>query len=113
MLGSARRRLWPCAHSDEHVLDQAAQEGVVNLLGGRRHPVAAGDFRIVQHRLQQALEMRIAHAGDDAAQFAPHLLGIALRRREVIGELDFAFVHPPHLVDGQLRPVVEDLDDAL
>ena len=49
----------------EHVLDQAAQVGVMNLLGGRRAAVAAGDFLIVQHRVQQTLQVRIVDAGDD------------------------------------------------
>ena len=49
---------------------------------------------------------------DDGPQFEPHLAGIAFGRRKVIGELDFAFVHAPHLVNGELRPVVKDLNDA-
>ena len=39
--------------------------------------------------------------------------GSRLDAGKVIGELDFAFVHAPHFVDGQLRPVVEDLNHAL
>ena len=50
----------------EHVLDQAAQKGVMNLLGGGRAAVAARDVLIVQHRVQQALQVRIGDAGDDA-----------------------------------------------
>ena len=85
----------------------------MNLLGRGRNTITPRDVLIVQHRLQQALEMLILHGRHNRPQFQPHLPGIAFGRRKVIGELHLAFVHAPHFVDGELRPVVEHLNDAL
>ena len=52
-----RRHAGHGAHR-KHVLQQAAQERMVNVLGGRRAAVAAGDILVIQHRFQQSFEMK-------------------------------------------------------
>ncbi len=42
------------------MLDQAAQIRVMDGLRSRRAAIPKGDLRIVQHALQQALQMRVA-----------------------------------------------------
>ena len=57
--------------------------------------------------------MKIADGGDRGAQLHPHFLGVAQGGGEVVDEIDLAVVHPPHVVDGDLRPVLKDLDQPL
>ena len=92
-----------------HVLDQPAQKRVVDLLGGRRAAKPRRHVLVVQHRLQQPLQMRVGHPCHIPAQFRPHLFRVAPGTRKIIGVVDLAIFHPPHFVDGQLRPVVEYL----
>jgi hypothetical protein len=90
-----------------------AEKSVMDMFGGRRPAVAARDVFVVQHRLQQPLKMDVGHARHNAAQLGPHFVRVAQRGGEVIAEIDFAVVHPPHFVDGHLRPVVEYLHQPL
>ena len=57
----------------EHVLDQAAEEGVVDLLGGGRDAVAARDVRIVEHGIEQRLQMRIAQSPATMPRSSRHI----------------------------------------
>ena len=82
----------------------------MNLLGGRRHAIAPRDILIVQQRGHQLMQMRIGDRRGESAQFQPHFIPIARRCRKIIREVHFAVVHPVDGVHGQLRPVVEDLD---
>ena len=46
-------------------------------------------------------------------QLRPHLLDIALGVRQIIGKIDFFRLGDAHLHDGQLRPILVDLDARL
>ena len=95
------------------MLQQAAQPGVMNLLGGGRFAVALRDFRIVENGFHEGAQMRIGHGGDDGAQLAPHFAGIASGRGEIVREIDFAVLETAHFVNRELRTVVIDLDESL
>lgn len=84
----------------------------MNLFGGWGAAVSGGDVRVGQHRFKERPQVRMRKPGDYATQFCPHLLGVALRGRKIVGEFDLAIVHAPHLVNCELRAIVEDLDQA-
>ena len=50
----------------DHVLQQAAQPGVVELLGGRGFAVGLGERRVGQHGAQQQLKVGVGEALDEA-----------------------------------------------
>ena len=57
----------------DHVLQQAAQPGVVKLLGGRGFAVGARDGRVGQDGIQQQLEIGVGEALDEAEKLTPEL----------------------------------------
>ena len=85
----------------------------MNLLGGGRAAVPHGDLFVVEHGVEQALRCGSAMPATKPRSSRPHLAGVALGGREVVGELHLALVHAPHLVHGELRAVLVDLDQAL
>ena len=54
----------------QHMLDESAEEGMMNVFGRRRDLEAAGDFRIVDKAFEKRAQRSASDAGDDAAQFA-------------------------------------------
>ena len=97
----------------KHVLEQPAAESVMNALGGGGDRVAGGDFRVVEKRIQQVADALVVERGDDGAQFAPHLAGIAEGGREEVPEIHFVVSDAAEFVDGELRAVVVELQKAL
>ena len=61
-VGVVRRRRARQGAQRKHVLDQPAQIRVVDLLGGGRPAVAPRDVLIVQHRIEQRLQMGVARS---------------------------------------------------
>ncbi len=90
----------------EHVLQQPAEEGVVDALCRGRATVGLGDRVIPQDRLQQPAQMGIADAADDGAQFILHLQGVTLGSRQEVGKVHFPIVDTLQAVDGELHAVV-------
>ena len=96
----------------QHVIEQAAPISVVNGLGGGCDFIALGDSRIVQKRVKQGADVVVRKACDGGAQFEPHLFGIARGGGEKVAEFHLAVFHRADLVDGELGPVVVDLEQA-
>ena len=61
----------------QHVFEQSAQPSVVDLLSGGRLAIPLRDFRIIEDRFDQRLQVRISHGAGDLSHFSPHLIGIA------------------------------------
>lgn len=93
----------------QHVLDQAAEVGVVHMLGRGRGAIQTRERLVIQKRVQQGAQVWIRHSGDDTAQLGEHLQWVTLGHGEVVGKIDVGIENPGHLVDGELRPVLEDL----
>ena len=56
--------------------------------------------------------MRLGHARDPALELAEHFVAVALGGRQIIGQIDFRFRHRLDLVQRELRPILEDLQQA-
>jgi len=95
------------------VFDQAAQPGMMHHLGGGGHTVATCDVLVGEHGLEQHLQVRVRNRAHDAHQLGEHLVGIALGGGEEIALVHFVVRKPLQLVDGELRPVLVHLQDAL
>jgi hypothetical protein len=96
----------------EHMLEQAAQIGMVNVLGRRRALVAPHGLFVVEEQLQQRAQVRVGHLADELPEFGQHLGGVAPRGGQVVGQIDLLLLEPPQLVNDQLRTVVVDLKAA-
>ncbi len=82
----------------------------MHMFGGWSGAVHAREWLVVQKRIQQAEQMRIFDPCNDSAQLGEHLQRIALGGRKKIGEIHLRIENPRHLVDGELRPVLENLE---
>ncbi len=81
-------------------------------LGRRSLAQRLCDLRIVQERLQQRLQIRIAKARHPVLQLRPHFPDIALRLRNKIAQLELARRCPANLLHFYLQPLVEPADLA-
>src|SRR6266700_2217134 len=94
------------------MVQQAADESMVQRLGGRSVFVGMLNLRVGHKHFEECIQMRVTYAVHKSAQSAPenvHILGGA---RKVVGKVDFGFLHRPHLVQGQLETAVEFVNQA-
>ena len=56
--------------------------------------------------------MRVLEPGDNGPQLGKHFVSVAFRGGKIVPQVDFRIVLPHHLVNGELRPVLENLEQA-
>ena len=88
-----RSRKLAQAADGKHVLDQSAQIGMVDVLGGGRGAIHARQRFVVEEGFEQPAQMRIGDAGHQAAQLGEHFHRIARGGGEIIGEIDVRIQH--------------------
>ena len=96
----------------DDVIEQAADVGVMQGLGGGGIAVGGGDFRIGHESLHQRLEMRILKRRDEAGQSLPEFVDVFGGLGKVVGEIDFGFAQLAQLVDSELKAILVFVDEA-
>src|SRR5271157_1237711 len=112
-LGIVPRNQIAGAEQRDDVVEQAADVGVMERLGGRSIAVCGGDFRIGHEGLHQRFEMRILDGGDEVAQGLPQLVNVFGGLGQVVGKVNLGFAQFAQLVDGELEAVLVLVDQAL
>ncbi len=105
-LGIERRGGEADADEREDVLQQAADPGVVQHLGGGSRAVGSGDRGVVEEGEDQALEVGVGEARDVAAQLVPHLVDIEVGDGKIVGGVDLG-------LGGEAQLLQRDLELAL
>src|SRR5205085_5184953 len=100
------------AEERDYVLEQSADEGVVQGLGGGSGLVGGGDFGVGHEGFDQSFEVRVLEAGDKGGESLPELFDVFGGFGKIIGEVGFGFFHPPQLVNGELPAVVVPIEQT-
>src|SRR5208283_823219 len=101
------------AEQRDDVIEQAANVGVMEGLGGWSVAVSGGNFRVGHEGLHQRLEMRILDRGDEVAQGLPELVNVFGGLGKIVGEVNLGFTQLAQLVDGELEAVLVLVDQTL
>src|SRR4029077_6552975 len=97
----------------DYMIEQAANIGVVQGLGGWSHAIRLGNFGIGHEGLNQRLEVNILKAGDIAGQRLPQLADVFRSLGQVIGEIDFRIPETTELMDSDLKSILVFVEQAL
>ena len=85
----------------DHVVEQAADVGVMQGLGRGSVAIGFGDLRIGHEGFDQSLEMWILKRGDKAGESLPELADILGGLGQVVGKIDFRIAQLADLVNGE------------
>ena len=91
----------------DNMLQQAAEPGMMKLLGSGRFAVCLCQSRIGQQCIQQQLQIRIGKALHKPQQLAPKLIHIACGARQHVTLFHFAGGSFPQVLDLHLQSVVK------
>ena len=94
------------------MIEQAADVGVVERLGGGGVAIGLGDFGIGHEGLDQSLKVRVLESGDEIGESLPEFVDVLGGFGEVVGEVDFGVAEATQLVDGELEAVLVLVDEA-
>ncbi len=100
------------AEQRDDVIEQAADVGVMQSLGGGSVAVGGGDFRVGHEGLHERPEMRILECGDEIGERLPEFVDVFGGLGKVVGEVDFGFAQLAQFVDGELKTVFVFVDEA-
>ena len=56
--------------------------------------------------------MRVVKCADEPFQIAPKIVDIFLGLGQIIGKIDFRFLHPPEFVDRELKTILVFVDES-
>ena len=96
-----------------YVIEQAADERVVQRLRRRRVLVVRGDLGVGHERFNQRLQVGVLKALDEIADRTPERVDILVGLGKVIGKIDFGLFQLAQLVHRQLELIVELIDQTL
>ncbi len=91
----------------DDVLQHAAQPGMVKLLGGRGFAIGLSKHRVVEQRGEQALEIGVGEAVDEAQKLAPEVGHVVGGRGQQVRLVHLAGRGHAELVDLHLQTVIE------
>ena len=108
-----RRRGQTHPHQGQHMLEQAANPGMMQHLGRRRRTKRRPNLRIIQKRQHQPLQVEILEMSHDRAQIRVHLLDRKARNRLKICCVHFCFSGSAHARQRDLPAILVLRDLAL
>src|ERR1700678_3453520 len=101
------------AKKRDNVIEQAADVGVMQRLGGGSIPISSSDLRIGHEGLYQRLEMKILKCGDKIGKRLPELVNVSRCLGKIVGEFDLRFAQLSQFVDCELEAALVFVDQAL
>src|SRR5271156_3078766 len=101
------------AKKRDNVIEQTANVGVMQGLGGGSVPVSGGNFCIGHESLYQRLEMKILKRRNKIRKRLPEFVDVPAGLGKIIGEFDLRFTELSQLVDGELEAALVLIDQAL
>ena len=95
------------------MIEQAADEGVMQRLGRGRILVSGDDCLVGRKFVEQRFEPGVLETGNVVAECAPEWLDIFGGLGKIVGVVDLRVFQPAHLVDSELPAPVILVDNAL
>src|SRR6266850_1428513 len=95
-----------------HVVEQSADESMVQRLGGGRDPIALCNFRVGQEQFDQRLQVSILEGSDEVQQSLPEFVDVLGSLGQVIRKIYFRILHAAKFVDGELESILVLVDQA-
>ena len=101
------------AKERDDVIEQPADVGVMQGLGGGCIAIGGGNFRIGHEGLDQRFQMGIPKRSDKAGQGLPEFVDVLRGLGKVVGEVDLGFAQLAQLVNRELEAILVLVDEAL
>src|ERR1700690_2657804 len=73
----------------DHVIEQAADIGVMQSLGGGGVAVGGGDFGVSHESLHQRAQVWVLERTDEVTQRPPEFVDVSAGLGQIVGEIDF------------------------
>src|SRR5260370_23472902 len=112
-LGIVRGDLFGQATQADHMLEQAAEIGVMHDFGGRRALEADNKLRIAEDSGRQLLQPATFEFGDEPEELLEQIVDVVGGVTQIVAELDLFGLGETKLLENQLEPIAVEFDAAL